>query len=88
MSRWFRFYDDVINDPKVLSLPEAMRWTWVAVLCAASKNDGNLPATDHLGLMLRVTKQRARRSSRPTCRRPDRQNRNGVCTSQLGWPSV
>jgi hypothetical protein len=59
MSRWFRLYGDVINDPKVLSLSEAMRWTWVAVLCAASKNDGKLPANDHLALMLRVTKQRA-----------------------------
>jgi hypothetical protein len=59
LSRWFRFYDDVINDPKVLSLPEAMRWSWVAVLCIASKNDGKLPEIQHLALMLRVSKQRA-----------------------------
>jgi hypothetical protein len=58
-NRWFRFYHDVINDPKVLSLPEAMRWSWVAVLCAASKNDGKLPEIQHLALMLRVSKQRA-----------------------------
>jgi hypothetical protein len=59
VSRWFRFYDDVINDPKVLSLPDAMRWSWVAVLCVASKNDGKLPEVQHLALMLRVSKQRA-----------------------------
>jgi hypothetical protein len=58
-NRWFRFYHDAINDPKVLSLPEAMRWSWVAVLCAASKNDGKLPEIQHLALMLRVSKQRA-----------------------------
>jgi len=58
-NQWFRFYHDVINDPKVLSLPEAMRWSWVAVLCAASKNDGKLPEIQHLALMLRVSKQRA-----------------------------
>jgi hypothetical protein len=30
MSRWFGMYDDVINDPKVMRLSEAMRWHWVA----------------------------------------------------------
>jgi hypothetical protein len=59
VSRWFRFYDDVINDPKVLSLSEPMRWSWVAVLCIASKHDGNLPSLDHVALHLRVQKQKA-----------------------------
>jgi hypothetical protein len=59
VSRWFRFYDDVINDPKVLSLSEPMRWSWVAVLCIASKHDGNLPSLDHVALHLRVPKQKA-----------------------------
>src|SRR6185312_6047418 len=58
MTRWFRFYDDVINDPKVLSLPDAMRWIWVAVLCIASKGDGKLPSIDHVALMLRLPKAR------------------------------
>lgn len=58
MSRWFRFYDDVINDPKVLSLPEAMRWHWVAVLCIASKHGGELPSIDHLTIMLRMGKHK------------------------------
>jgi hypothetical protein len=59
MSRWFRFYDDAINDPKILKLPEAMRWQWAAVLCVASKNDGALPPIADLALMLRMTKQKA-----------------------------
>lgn len=54
MARWFRFYDDAINDPKILKLPEASRWHWTALLCIASKNDGVLPALDDIALMLRV----------------------------------
>jgi len=54
MSRWFRLDDDVINDPKILLLPEAMRWVWVAFLCIASKNNGVLPAIEIVALSLRV----------------------------------
>lgn len=59
MSRWFRFYDDAINDPKILKLPEAMRWHWVALLCVASKNDGAIPQLDDVAILLRVTTGRA-----------------------------
>lgn len=57
--RWFRFYDDAINDPKILKLPDASRWHWTALLCIASKNNGVLPATDDIALMLRVTNAKA-----------------------------
>ena len=57
--RWFRMYDDVINDPKVMKLPEATRWHWVAVLCAASKHGGKVPAAAELAFLLRMTDQRA-----------------------------
>ncbi len=59
MSRWFRFYDDAINDPKILKLPENLRWAWVAILCVASKNDGALPGNDDIALMLRVAPQKS-----------------------------
>ena len=39
MSRWFRFYDDAINDPKVLKLSDRMHRVWIGLLCIASKND-------------------------------------------------
>jgi hypothetical protein len=55
MTQWFRFYGDAINDPKVLKLPEVTRWRWVAVLSAASKHHGRIPAHDDLALMLRIT---------------------------------
>ncbi|MGJ4928132.1 hypothetical protein ACQR1I_16625 [Bradyrhizobium sp. HKCCYLS2038] len=59
MSLWFRMYSDVINDPKVMRLPEAMRWHWVAVLCCASKNGGRVPAVSDVAFMLRMDEERA-----------------------------
>jgi hypothetical protein len=59
MSRWFRLDDDVINDPKILLLPEAMRWIWVAFLCIASKNSGQLPSNEIIALSLRVKPTKA-----------------------------
>lgn len=59
MSRWFRLYDDAINDPKVLRLPEAARWQWVAMLCVASKHDGTLPQLTDIALLLRMPTRRA-----------------------------
>lgn len=54
MSRWFRFYDDAINDPKVLRLSDALFRAWMTLLCIASKYDGVLPPTSDIALMLRV----------------------------------
>ncbi len=58
-SRWFRLYDDAINDPKVLRLPEASRWQWVAMLCVASKHDGTLPQLADIALLLRMPTRKA-----------------------------
>jgi hypothetical protein len=55
MGRWFRVYDETLHDPKVLRLPDAMRWHWIAVLCIASKNDGALPSTSDMAIELRTT---------------------------------
>src|SRR6267142_4591410 len=59
MSRWFRVDDDIINDPKILLLPEAMRWIWIAFLCIASKNAGVLPGIMVIALHLRVKTTKA-----------------------------
>ncbi len=59
MSRWLRLYDDTINDPKIIKLPEALRWHWIAMLCIASKNCGTLPALDDVAIQLRVTNAKA-----------------------------
>ncbi len=55
MTRWFRFYDDALNDPKVQMLPEYEFKVWVNVLCLASKNDGHLPRKDDIAFALRLT---------------------------------
>jgi len=57
--RWFRLYDDTINDPKILKLPEATRWHWVAMLCIASKNEGHLPPLDDVAIQLRTSPAKA-----------------------------
>lgn len=53
MSRWFRFYDCALDDPKVQKLPCELFKIWVNLLCVASRNDGILPALDDLSFMLR-----------------------------------
>jgi hypothetical protein len=55
--RWFRLYDDVINDPKVMRISIEMRWRWIELLCCASKNDGKIPSQQDLAFMLRVKPQ-------------------------------
>lgn len=60
MSRWFRFYDDAINDPKILKLSDNLFRVWVGILCAASKNDGQLPVIDDLALMIRIKPEKMR----------------------------
>jgi len=59
MSRWLRIDEDCIHNPKILKLPEALRWQWVALLCIASKNDGVLPPIDDIALCLRVPEAKA-----------------------------
>jgi hypothetical protein len=54
MSRWFRLYDDTINDPKTLKLSDKTFRVWVGILCATSKNDGVVPPFDDLVIMLRM----------------------------------
>jgi hypothetical protein len=54
MSRWFRFYDDTINDPKALKLSDKTFRIWVGMLCLASKNDGVLPSFEDMTILLRI----------------------------------
>jgi hypothetical protein len=53
MSRWFRFYDDAINDPKVLKPSDRLHHVWIGLLCVASKSDGQLPSQEDYALILR-----------------------------------
>lgn len=37
---WFRFYNEVVNDPKCQRLSDVLFRTWINLLCLASKGDG------------------------------------------------
>lgn len=60
MSRWFRMYDDVLNDPKVQCLPGDLFKAWVNILCFASKNgEPVLRSLDELAFALRMSLEMA-----------------------------
>lgn len=54
MSRWFRMYDELLDDPKVQRLSGDDFKAWVNILCLASRNDGSLPSADDIGFALRL----------------------------------
>lgn len=54
MSRWFRMYDEVLDDPKVQRLSGDDFKAWVNILCLASRNDGALPPASDIGFALRL----------------------------------
>ncbi len=57
--RWFRFYDEALDDPKVQRLPPHLFKTWINLLSLASKCDGILPSVDDVAFRLRLSVQDA-----------------------------
>lgn len=60
MSRWFRFYAEALDDPKVQKLDGDTFKAWVNLLCVAARNDGFLPSVDDVAFSLRMTANGAR----------------------------
>lgn len=54
MSHWFRFYESVVDDPKVQLMPAETFKVWVNILCIASQHGGILPAVQDLAFRLRM----------------------------------
>jgi hypothetical protein len=54
MSRWFRVYDDLVDDPKVQRLPGDTVKALLNLWCLASKNGGNLPSEGDIAFKLRM----------------------------------
>lgn len=52
---WFRFYGEVLNDPKVQLLPASVFKVWVNCLCLACNNEGKLPKFDDIIFAMRIT---------------------------------
>ena len=55
MSRWFRLYDEMLDDPKAQRLPPQDFKTWINLLCLASRNDGKLPCISDIAFALRMS---------------------------------
>lgn len=55
MSRWFRIYDEALDDHKVQSLSPDLFRTWFNLLCVASRENGVLPTVEKLAFSLRVS---------------------------------
>lgn len=54
MTRWFRYYDEALDDPKVQMLPPQLFKAWINLLCLASRNGGALPSLDAIMFALRL----------------------------------
>jgi hypothetical protein len=59
MSRWFRFYDDALNDPKVQRLSPDLFKAWVNLLCLASRSGGELKSIADVAFSLRLSEVKA-----------------------------
>jgi hypothetical protein len=60
VSRWFRMYDEILDDPKVQRLSGDDFKGWVNILCLASRNGGKLPPIEDVAFALRETLDGAR----------------------------
>jgi hypothetical protein len=56
--RWFRYYTDDLNNPKLLRLSDRLHRVWIGLLCVANQTDGTLPAMEDCALMLRLPPER------------------------------
>lgn len=59
MSRWFRFYDGVLDDPKVQLLPDALFKSWVNLMCLSSKMEGKPFDAAAVAFALRIPETKA-----------------------------
>jgi hypothetical protein len=57
--RWFRFYNEALEDPKVQKLSGDQFKAWVNLLCLASKNDGLIRSASDAAFGLRITDSKA-----------------------------
>ena len=56
--KWFRFYTEVVEDPKVQTLPAELFKFWVNCLCLCRRNEGNLPPPAQISWTLRLSEKK------------------------------
>lgn len=59
MNTWFRFYHEVLDDPKVQSLSPELFKNWVNMLCVAGRHGGVLPPLKDICFYLRINSELA-----------------------------
>jgi hypothetical protein len=89
LTRWFRFYTGVVDDPKAQMLAPDMFKHWVNVLCIAAQHDGEMPAIAVTAFTLRMTEAKAagilaKLHSLDLLDKTE----NGFKPAQLGWAPV
>lgn len=62
MSRWFRLYDEFLDDPKIQRLHPALLKVLLNVWCIASRHDGRLPTLADMSFSLRMTEDETLRA--------------------------
>jgi hypothetical protein len=60
MSRWWRAYDEAIDDPKLQQLCPKLFKAWFNICCITSQNGGKLPSLSSVAFKLRVKPEKAR----------------------------
>lgn len=58
MTKWFRVYDDLVDDPKVQLLPAELFKFLLNLWCLTSQNGGVLPPLEHIAFKLRLSPSR------------------------------
>jgi hypothetical protein len=58
MSRWWRAYDEAVDDPKLIALSDAAHRAWFNLLCLSSANAGAVPSDKILKIKLRLSSKK------------------------------
>lgn len=60
MSRWWRAYDEAVDDPKLCLLTDKQHRAWFNLCCITSQNAGKLPALAAVAFKLHTTPEKAK----------------------------
>lgn len=60
MSRWWRAYDEAVDDPKLILLTDKQHRAWFNLCCITSRNGGTLPALQVIAVKLRMSSGKAK----------------------------
>lgn len=59
MSRWWRAYDEAVDDPKLILLSDRAHRAWFNLMCLTSANEGIIPDLKVVAVKLRISPAKA-----------------------------